>query len=163
MAGTRLPNTGLLSTLSARPAPSSKAERVQVIAELMANGEWVTGDTGPKLAELWGLSVETLKKDAAEASRGFDVSDEEKSARKARWYAKLEGVQALAMRKGRVEAAVSALKLEGDHLGVFEAQKIDLNVSGDDDALASRVAALLSGDEESEDPGEAKPAGTSTH
>lgn len=145
------------------PPPASKADRLDVIAEIMACGEWVTGKTGPQLAKHWRLGIDTLKRDAAEASRSFEVSEEERASRKARWFAKLEATHALAIRMGRPDAAVSALKLEGDHLGVFEPQKIDLNVSGDDNELARRIAAKLSGDEASEDSGESQPPGTSTH
>lgn len=123
--------------------PLDKAGRVQFIIELMAGNRWVTGITGPKLAYMWNLSVESLKKDAAEASRFFLTSNEDREELKKRWRAKLEAAQDAAMEKGRLEALSSLLKLEGDNLGVFEAQKVDVTVTGSDEQLAARIAALV--------------------
>ncbi len=55
-----------------REEPSTKAEtaeRVDRIVEIMRRDAWVRGETGPLLAEEWGLSEATVKKMAAEASR----------------------------------------------------------------------------------------------
>lgn len=123
--------------------PLDKAGRIQFIVELMAGNQWVTGITGPKLAYMWNLSVDTLKKDAAEASRFFLTSEDDREELKKRWRAKLESAQDKAMTMGRIEALSSLLKLEGDNLGVFEAQKVDVTVTGSDEQLAARVAALV--------------------
>lgn len=112
-------------TVSAHPErPAEKADRIAYIVSLMAQNLWVTGVTGPELAKHWGLSVETLAKDAQEASRFFVVSPGDRAFLQARWHAKLEGAQAQAARLGRMEALAQLLKLEGDHLGTFEEPKV---------------------------------------
>jgi hypothetical protein len=55
-----------------------KADRVLAIAEMMATHEWTTNKLErAKLRERWGITEETLKKDAAEASRllAFDKDE----------------------------------------------------------------------------------------
>ncbi len=130
--------------------PLDKAGRVQFIVELMAGNRWVTGITGPKLAYMWNLNADTLKRDAAEASRFFLTSEDDREELKKRWRAKLEAAQDSAMEKGRIEALASLLKLEGDNLGVFEAQKVDVTVTGSDEQLAARIAALVASGAEAE-------------
>ncbi|MBA2689018.1 MAG: hypothetical protein H0U64_13115 [Gemmatimonadaceae bacterium] len=129
----------------------------------MASNQFVTGQTIRELAAAWEMPEPTVRTDSAEASHTFAVSPEERDARKARWFAKLEHAQSEALMARRFEAHATYMKLEGEQLGVFEPQKIDLNVSGDDNDLARRISQMLTGGEESEDSGEAKPAGTPTH
>lgn len=143
--------------------PTTKLERVNFIADLMAENRFVTGQTVREIAEAWEMPEPTVRTDTAEASHLFAVSPEEREARKARWVAKLEHAQGEALAARRFDAHATYMKLEGEQLGVFEPQKIDLNVSGDDNELAGRIAALIAGGETSEDPGEAKPPGTPTH
>lgn len=47
----------------------SRRDRINFIADLMAELEWERGKTGPILAEVWGLSLKSVEGDAAEASR----------------------------------------------------------------------------------------------
>lgn len=47
----------------------TKEQRIQALVEMMAGGQYVDGVTPVKMASEWGFSVETLNKDAAEASR----------------------------------------------------------------------------------------------
>lgn len=47
----------------------TKQERIDYIADLMRSMEFKTGRTVKRLAKKWGMSIETLKKDSAEASR----------------------------------------------------------------------------------------------
>jgi hypothetical protein len=112
----------------ATPAPP-KAERVRTIIEMMAGGEWVTGLTFLQLAEQWSLHPDTVKKDAAEASRSFEVSDEERASRKARWLAKVESATENARRLKRCEAEARFLELQGKAEGFFEPQKVELSGS----------------------------------
>jgi hypothetical protein len=51
------------------PGCPTKEQRVNIIIGLMARLEWVTGETGPQLAEKWGIHHGTLEHDANEASR----------------------------------------------------------------------------------------------
>ena len=46
-----------------------RTERLLLVAELMARGEWVTGETAKRLAAEWGLAVSTVENYSAEASR----------------------------------------------------------------------------------------------
>lgn len=107
----------------------SKADRVRIIAEMMANGEWVTGVTFLELAQRWGIHPDTVKKDSAEASRSFQVSDEERADRKARWLAQLESATSNARRLKRCEAEARFLELQGKAEGFFEPQKVELSGS----------------------------------
>ncbi len=50
-------------------APQSTEARVQHVMGMMRRLEWVTGESGPALAEQWGLSWHTLEGHACEASR----------------------------------------------------------------------------------------------
>lgn len=52
----------------ARSDVPSVAERVQIIAGMMARGEWTTA-THIELAELWGVDASTVRRSSAEASR----------------------------------------------------------------------------------------------
>jgi hypothetical protein len=55
-----------------RPLPPGivpKTDRIQICIGLMASGAWINGVTGPRLAKEWGIRVETVSRDAAEASR----------------------------------------------------------------------------------------------
>jgi hypothetical protein len=161
--GGSAPPCGAPDSLNAREKPSTKAERIDFIVGLMADNRWVTGVTGRQLAKEWGCSYDTLRQDAAEASRFFKLDPQEREARQARWHAKIESAQQAAMQMGRLEALGTLLKLEGDHLGVFEAQKVDLNVSGSDEQLTRRLAALIAGGEEAPDPGAAEPGRETSH
>jgi hypothetical protein len=107
----------------------AKGERVRLIAERMAKGEWVTGITFRELAAEWGIHPDTVKKDAAEASRSFEVSDEERASRKAQWLAKIESATENARRLERCEAEARFLELQGKAEGFFEPQKVELSGS----------------------------------
>jgi hypothetical protein len=109
------------------PKPETREARVGVIAELMAGNEWVTGLTGRVLANVWNMPEATVRGDAAEASRLFAIPEEERDAMRARWYSKVENAQAQALAKGRLEAHATLLKLEGDHLGAFAPQKVEVS------------------------------------
>jgi hypothetical protein len=51
------------------PGAPTKEQRVVHIINLMARLEWVSGQTGGELAELWGIHPGTVEHDACEASR----------------------------------------------------------------------------------------------
>jgi hypothetical protein len=52
----------------AREVPSP-AERIELIADMMERLEWQRDKSAKKLAKEWGLSVDTVQGNAAEASR----------------------------------------------------------------------------------------------
>ena len=58
-----------------------KADRINRMVAMMERLEWVRGVTGPELAEEWGFAIETIEKDAAEASRRVRLSVEPGTAR----------------------------------------------------------------------------------
>lgn len=95
----------------------------------MAANNWVTGITFRELAEEWGIHPDTVKKDAAEASRSFEVSDEERATRKAQWLARLESATENARKLKRCEAEARFLELQGKAEGFFEPQKVELSGS----------------------------------
>jgi len=113
-----------------RKKTSVKREWIKLIARMMARAEWVTGVTGGELADKWGLHVDTVSRDAAEASRTFELSDQQKAGRKALFIAKIESAQGAARKKNRLEATAKLLELEGKALGLFEPDKVDANIGG---------------------------------
>lgn len=117
--------SGTIKARKRNRRPLTKVDRIAYIVGVMAQNQWVTGVTGPQLAAKWKLSVDTVAKDAQEASRTFNADPAERGAWRARWYAKIESAQKLAAKKGRLEALASLLKLEGDHLGAFELDDSD--------------------------------------
>jgi len=98
----------------------NKVERIAYIVGIMAENQWVTGITGPQLAAKWKISIETVAKDAQEASRTFNADPTERAELRARWFSKIESAQKKALRKGQFIALAQLLKLEGDHLGAFD-------------------------------------------
>lgn len=53
----------------ARVATATVAERVERIAEMMRQDEWVRGQSAAPLADEWGVAVNTVEQLASEASR----------------------------------------------------------------------------------------------
>lgn len=101
----------------ARQTPSgapSKAERLRLITNLMTGNRWVTGQTGPELARQWGLSLVTIEKDSAEASRGIRRAVEGDSEIRARILAGVQSCIAQATAKGQIRTAIEGLRLLGD-------------------------------------------------
>jgi hypothetical protein len=113
-------------TLNTAPA---KTERIDAIMDLMVSGRWVTGRTGRLLASEWGLALDTVERDSAEASRRIRtlVNEQEREELKARFLAKLEGVLEQSLSCGRFEAAKGILELEGKALGHFEPEKVEVS------------------------------------
>ncbi len=104
----------------------------------MACGDWVTGITFRELAAEWGLNPDTVKKDAAEASRSFAVPEEERAARRSRWLVQIEDAKKNARRLNKPEAEARLLELQGKAEGFFEPEKFELSGSlGDLLALAT--------------------------
>lgn len=52
--------------------PPPKRARVRFIIDMMTDGRWETGKSAPALAEVWGLHINTVEKDSAEASRHLE-------------------------------------------------------------------------------------------
>lgn len=97
-----------------KPGAPSKRERLRLISDLMTGNRWVTGQTGPALARQWGLSVVTLEKDAAEASRSVRRAVEGDTEIRARILAGVQHCIAQATIKGQLRTAIEGLRLMAD-------------------------------------------------
>lgn len=89
-------------------------QRVSHIVGMMERFEWERGRSGPKLAAEWGLSLSTVEKDSAEASRRCTADADE-----VRRDITLGGRKLL---KGAIE--------EGDRAGFRQVAEILASVSG---------------------------------
>lgn len=106
----------------------TKQERIAEIRKIMAGLQWITGRSAPELAKKWGYTVDTIERDAAEASRSLQGDEDRDEARKL-WRMKVSNAQALAAKTGRYEAVKGLLDLEGKALGIYEAEKHEVNWS----------------------------------
>lgn len=102
------------NTEAARKAPkatSSESEaRVSEICDIMSAGQWVTHITAGRLASEWGVSVNTVDKLAAEASRRLRFIVSKAPDLRARMIANLEVITSMALNKGRSRDAIEAIK-----------------------------------------------------
>lgn len=102
------------NTEAARKAPkatSSENEvRVSEICDIMSAGQWVTHITAGRLASEWGVSVNTVDKLAAEASRRLRFIVSKAPDLRARMIANLEVITSMALNKGRSRDAIEAIK-----------------------------------------------------
>lgn len=114
---------------SARTEAPSKAERVRHIATLMATGRWVTGVTVYELADLWGLHEDTVKVDAAEASRRVREAINDTEELRGMVLATLQAITEKAMSRGQLRTAVESVKALAGISGVEAAKKVDVGGS----------------------------------
>ena len=92
------------------PGAPSKPERVDTIRKLMLTGQWVTGQTGVDLAKRWGLSISSLKADAAEASRSIGEAIGDRAEVMAKVWGMLERARQEALNEGHAAARSRALQ-----------------------------------------------------
>jgi hypothetical protein len=102
------------------PKPKNKAARILHIVRLMAGNLWVSGVTIHDLSKQWGIAVESLKKDSAEASRTFTADPVELAELRARWRANVETAKSLALQMGKPQALSAILKVEARYLESLE-------------------------------------------
>lgn len=88
-----------------------KPERVRHIRHLMANGQWVTGETGEVLAAKWGLNPAIVRGDAAEASRFIRDMVRGDPGTLERIHSTLEAIVADSMKRKRHRDAIEALRV----------------------------------------------------
>lgn len=83
-------------------------------------GGWQTGRTGIGLAQEWGIALNTVERDAAEASRRVreDLFDREEM--RAQLVAQLQVVTAVALRARKTRDAVAAIAEVAKMLGLNE-------------------------------------------
>ncbi len=103
-----------------------KAQRLRMITLLMAANQWVTGITGGEMADHLGFSLESINKDATEASRMFLEDPELAQERKAVWIAKIQSAQGTARSANRLDSLSRLLELEGKGQGFLEPAKIEV-------------------------------------
>lgn len=102
------------------PKPKNKPARILHIVRLMAGNLWVTGVTIHDLSKQWGVGVESLKRDSAEASRTFTMDPVEIAELRARWRANVETAKTLALQMGKPQALSAILKVESRYLERLE-------------------------------------------
>lgn len=114
------PEASVRSRARAIPAASTvgsdRAERVEHIARLMASNLWRSGITNRELVAAWGVSLDTMKDYAAEASRIVrrDLGDSEEIRARAMVALEQLAVDCRSLRKKHpsyVKAAVDAIGL----------------------------------------------------
>lgn len=102
------------------PKPSSKGTRITYIVGLMAGNLWVTGVTLHELHKQWGVGIDVLKREAAEASRTLAADPIDLAAARARWRANIESAKAMATKMGKPQALGTILKVEASYLSKLE-------------------------------------------
>jgi hypothetical protein len=107
------------------PGAPEKPERIRVIIDLMTSGRWVTRRTIEQLAQKWGLSTNTLDRDAAEASRmirGSVVGDDEL---RAQLMATLQSLTQKAIAVNQLRTAVEAVRVLAGVSGAEKPRKLE--------------------------------------
>lgn len=107
------------------PPRTTVSERVVYIAGLMSRDRWERRVTEAELSGVWGVGVSAIRNYAAEASRSFRLSPEEKealrenlraAARHARRVAMTERSKVTGLRD--IGAALKAIELEARLIGL---------------------------------------------
>lgn len=137
---------GEITTLSEGefpPLPDGRTARVVAVEDIMLDGRWERGETGPKLAAFWGLSLPAVEAYAAEASRNIQ-RNMDGSAIKANVSTKLTRGLDRAMREGDLNALARLGKVLLDMSGQGS-PKVQINVlqSAPVQEFAVAVAELL--------------------
>lgn len=99
-------------------------ERAAEIAQMMAAGQWVTGQSHMALSKKWGAELEAVKHAAQRAGQALRVlMHTDKEELRARNAAHLEGLAADAHAAGEFRAAVSARDSIAKLLGLNAPEK----------------------------------------
>ena len=100
-----------------KPAPPrrkpllSKSERVSYIRKMMADGQWLTGESGELLAAKWKLNPGIVRTDAAEASRGLNDAFQSDPALRAMALSTLQHIVKDSRKRKRNRDAIEAIKV----------------------------------------------------
>jgi hypothetical protein len=117
------------SSQRARVSRDEKTERIRHITRLMASGHWVTGVTGPELADEWGVAVATVEGYSAEASRLVREAIASSDDIRAQVLATLQTITSEAMHSGQLRTAVESVKALAGIAGVEPPKKVDVGGS----------------------------------
>jgi hypothetical protein len=117
------------SSQRARVSRDEKTERIRHITRLMASGHWVTGVTGPELADEWGVAVGTVEGYSAEASRFVREAIASSDDIRAQILATLQSITSEAMHRGQLRTAVESVKALAGVAGVEAPKKVDVGGS----------------------------------
>lgn len=94
----------------------TKKERVRLCIDLMCSGQWVSGVTGPGLAEQWGCNERTITADSAEASRYIRERVVNSDELRSRLSSTLETITSMAITRGNYRDSLRAIEvLSGLH------------------------------------------------
>jgi hypothetical protein len=114
---------------------------------LMRKCQWRTGLSHLELSEKWGVNPEVVKNDAGEASRRLRTDgDEFDEAERQLMLARLEHITEDALKAKNHKAAISALELRANVLGLKAPQKVE--VAGNLGALTSLALSPIPDGEE---------------
>lgn len=100
-----------------KPAPPrrkpllTKPERVHYIRKMMADGQWLTGESGELLAIKWKLNPGIVRADAAEASRGLNDAFQNDPALRAMALSTLQHIVKDSRKRRRNRDAIEAIKV----------------------------------------------------
>src|SRR5258705_13232770 len=119
------------------PGTPAKEDRIKHIARLMANGEYFGMITCHKLADTWGLSIQSLRDDSAEAGRYLKRDPKERAQVQAEMAATVARIGEMALNKRNkvtglpdYKSALEAIRLYGIWTGVsdrVELEAVDAN------------------------------------
>lgn len=117
--------------------PESVSDRIDFIADIMSELQWVRGKTGKKLAKHWGLSESTLGGYAAEASRRVTAPADE-----IRREVTIRGLQRLAHADDKSFAAIGKLLADVSGANAPNKQEIALEAGTATPGRAKDIMAL---------------------
>lgn len=95
----------------------------------MVTVQWVTGKTGKELADKWGLQQQTVRKDAAMASKLIKEGLGDPQELMARLAGSLEHIAMKATASGEYGPAVQAIKAHADITGAKKPDEVNVSFS----------------------------------
>lgn len=107
--------------------PSTVAERVDFIADLMAKGLYITRVTAKQLAAEWGVAKTTVEHYAGEASRMVRADRGSLEQIRDGQLAKLEMIVMQAIAKKEFRTAVAAIEASAKIAGTMAAQRHEIS------------------------------------
>jgi len=113
---------------SKKGAPDPR-ERRDHIRDIMASNQWESRRTPYRLAQEWGVGVDTVNRSAAEASRLLEISPEELPAIRDRLLSGLESIIArcTTKRSPRYREAIRAIEVLANITGANAPQKVEVS------------------------------------
>lgn len=142
----RAPKTAPLPELPERPSPESfqgwsssmseRERRIDQITDRMMQGAWLTGVSDKSFAEQWGMSPNTVRKMAAEASRmvrfRIRLDPEAQADARAQLIQLFQVIGAKAMGMGDAQGlrvALDAARAFGFYMGIEPAKRLEVETN----------------------------------